>query len=76
VLNHVQPDRGHRNTPLLCFFISTAFLSPSFSAPAQWGEDPLEMRPIFSVTKVTNGGFLRFGMKSSHSIAMIFSWLN
>ena len=31
---------------------------------------------MFSVTKVTNCGFLRFGMKSSHSISMIFSWLN
>ena len=54
---------------------SNAFFNPSFSALAEWEEDPSEILPMLSFTRSIVFGFLKFEIKSSHSISMILSWL-
>ena len=80
VLYRVQLVQEHRNIRpggfLCCFLSSKAFSNPSFSAAAEWDEDPSEIRPMFSFTSLIVFGSLEFEIRRSHCISIIFSWLN
>ena len=75
-LDHLQSGLEHRNsTPGPRFLASNAILNPSFKAPAQWGEDPSETRPmLFFISEVVLG-LLKFETRRPHSISIIVCWL-
>lgn len=73
-LCHGQPEREHRN--LTHVLRSNAFFNPSFSALAQWDEDPFDTRFMFSFIRAIILGFFKFEIRSSHCVSMMSSWLN
>lgn len=71
---HGQAVTGHRNPTYI--LKSNALFNPSFSAGAQWDEDPSEVRLMVSFTRAIIFGSLKFEITRSHCTSMISSWLN